>query len=101
MAAPRASAPLLRSMMMMSRPSSSTALHRATASQRYLSTSKPLFNTTAALPVSKPVGAFRGGLFGFLFGSAVAGASVYYYILEEYRVSNEMLTEDIYVRYCI
>ena len=37
-------------------------------------------------------------LFGFLLGSTLAGASVYYYILEEYKVSNEMLTEDIYVR---
>jgi hypothetical protein len=40
-------------------------------------------------------------LFGFFLGSTLAGASVYYYILEEYKVSNEMLTEDIYVRYCI
>lgn len=30
-------------------------------------------------------------------GSTIAGAGVYYYILEEYRVSNELLTEDIYV----
>lgn len=37
-------------------------------------------------------------LFGFLLGSTAAGAGVYYYILEEYRVSNELLTEDIYVR---
>jgi len=49
-----------------------------------------------AVPVRKPVGAFRGGLFGFLLGSTLAGAAVYYYILEEYKVSNEMLTEDIY-----
>ncbi|KAK5451500.1 hypothetical protein LTS15_008265 [Exophiala xenobiotica] len=35
-------------------------------------------------------------LFGFLLGSTLAGASVYYYILEEYKVSNELLTEDIY-----
>lgn len=42
-------------------------------------------------------GAFRCRLFGFLLGSTLAGASVYYYILEEYKVSNEMLTEDIYV----
>ncbi|CAG8949641.1 hypothetical protein HYFRA_00007874 [Hymenoscyphus fraxineus] len=48
------------------------------------------------LPVRKPVGAFRGGLFGFLLGSTLAGAGVYYYVLEEYRVSNELLTEDIY-----
>lgn len=38
-----------------------------------------------------------GRLFGFLLGSVAAGASVYYYILKEYRVSNELLTEDIYV----
>lgn len=36
---------------------------------------------------------------GFLAGSLTAGASVYYYILGEYRVSNEMLTEDISVSF--
>ncbi|KAL1970160.1 hypothetical protein VTN77DRAFT_6565 [Rasamsonia byssochlamydoides] len=51
---------------------------------------------STVLPPRKPVGAFRGGLFGFLLGSVTAGVAVYYYILEEYRVSNEMLTEDIY-----
>ena len=40
-------------------------------------------------------------LFGFLLGSTLAGASVYYYILEEYKVSNELLTEDIYVRHSV
>jgi len=50
----------------------------------------------AAVPVRKPVGAFRGGLFGFLLGSSLAAYGTYYYILDEYRVSNEMLTEDIY-----
>lgn len=43
----------------------------------------------------------RYRLFGFLFGSTLAGAGTYYYILEEYRTSNELLTEDIYVRFCI
>lgn len=38
-------------------------------------------------------------LVGFLAGSLTAGASVYYYILGEYRVSNEMLTEDISVSF--
>lgn len=37
-------------------------------------------------------------LFGFLLGTTLAGASVYYYILEEYKVSNELLQEDIWVR---
>jgi len=53
-------------------------------------------DTAVPLPVRKPVGAFRGGLFGFLLGSTLAGAGVYYYVLEEYKVSNELLTEDIY-----
>lgn len=37
-------------------------------------------------------------MFGFLLGTTLAGAGTYYYILDEYRVSNELLTEDIYVR---
>ncbi|KAK3207186.1 hypothetical protein GRF29_103g111173 [Pseudopithomyces chartarum] len=49
-----------------------------------------------AAPVRKPVGAFRGGLFGFLLGATTAGAGMYYYVIDEYRVSNELLTEDIY-----
>jgi hypothetical protein len=40
-------------------------------------------------------------IFGFLLGSTLAGAGVYYYILQEYRVSNHLLSEDIYVRLCI
>ncbi|KAK2848525.1 hypothetical protein FQN49_005637 [Arthroderma sp. PD_2] len=67
----------------------------------HFSSSRQLLNATEAALPSQGLGAFRGGLFGFLAGSTVAGASVYYYILEEFRLSNEMLTEDIYVRYCI
>lgn len=37
-------------------------------------------------------------LFGFFLGSSLAGAGVYSYILQEYKTSNELLTEDIYVR---
>jgi hypothetical protein len=89
---------------------------------RSFSTSVRLANSASVtLPAQKPVGTIRGGsvllsffrvthsltnwslfrMFGFLLGSVVAGVSVYYYVLEEYRVSNEMLTDDIYVRYCI
>ncbi|KAI4193759.1 MAG: hypothetical protein LQ350_008166 [Teloschistes chrysophthalmus] len=35
-------------------------------------------------------------MFGFLLGTTLAGASAFYYIIDEYRVSNELLTEDIY-----
>ncbi|KAE9978415.1 hypothetical protein EG328_001496, partial [Venturia inaequalis] len=48
------------------------------------------------LPVRRPVGAFRGGLLGFLSGSVLAASGMYFYVLQEYRVSNELLTEDIY-----
>lgn len=46
--------------------------------------------------MKKPIGAFRGGLFGFLFGVTLAGASAYYYVVDEYKLANDMLTEDIY-----
>ncbi|PNS21293.1 hypothetical protein CAC42_1072 [Sphaceloma murrayae] len=52
--------------------------------------------TTGAMPVRKPVGAFRGGILGFLLGSTLAGSALYYYVIDEYKVSNELLTEDIY-----
>jgi hypothetical protein len=37
-------------------------------------------------------------LTGFLLGATLAGSGMYYYVLNEYRVSNEMLTEDMFVR---
>lgn len=50
----------------------------------------------APLPARKPVGAFRGGLFGFLLGTTLTGAGVYSYVLTEYKASNDQLTEDIF-----
>lgn len=37
-------------------------------------------------------------LFGFLFGCVLSGGAVYSYVLGEYKASNDLLTEDIYVR---
>ncbi|KAK4132465.1 hypothetical protein BT67DRAFT_443674 [Trichocladium antarcticum] len=48
------------------------------------------------LPARKPVGALRGGLFGFFLGSSLAGGAVYYYAIQDYKASNQLLTEDIY-----
>ncbi|KAF3480376.1 uncharacterized protein GIQ15_05723 [Arthroderma uncinatum] len=67
----------------------------------HFSSSRQLLNATEAVVPGQGLGAFRGGLLGFFAGSTVAGASIYYYILEEFRMSNEALTGDIYVRYCI
>jgi len=66
------------------------------AVQRSFSAGKRLGAEAVVAPVKKPVGAFRGGLFGFLLGTAGTGAGMYYYVLDEYKVSNELLTEDIY-----
>jgi hypothetical protein len=41
----------------------------------------------------------RCRLFGFLLGATTSGAGMYYYVIDEYRVSNQLLTEDIYVRW--
>ncbi|KAI2467232.1 hypothetical protein F4781DRAFT_322469 [Annulohypoxylon bovei var. microspora] len=76
--------------------SMATAPLRA-ATRSFHATPRSLVDATATpLPVRKPVGAFRGGLFGFLLGSTLAGAGVYGYVLREYKASNELLTEDIY-----
>jgi len=48
------------------------------------------------LPARKPLGAFRGGLFGFLLGSFLSGSAAYSYLLKEYKIANDLLTEDIY-----
>jgi hypothetical protein len=37
-------------------------------------------------------------LFGFLLGATAAAGGMYYYVIDEYRIANELLTEDIYVR---
>lgn len=35
-------------------------------------------------------------LFGFLLGTVLAGSGMYYYVIDEYKVSNQLLVEDIY-----
>lgn len=38
---------------------------------------------------------------GFLLGSTLAASGSYFYVLQDYKTSNALLTEDIYVRFCI
>ncbi|KAJ4397195.1 hypothetical protein N0V93_001419 [Gnomoniopsis smithogilvyi] len=65
--------------------------------RRTFQTSAPrLYAEAAPLPARKPLGAFRGGLFGFLLGATLAGSGSYYYILADYKASNELLQDDIY-----
>jgi hypothetical protein len=36
-------------------------------------------------------------VFGFLIGTVLAGSGLYYYVVDEYKISNRLLVEDIYV----
>ncbi|KAK4186149.1 hypothetical protein QBC35DRAFT_501979 [Podospora australis] len=72
---------------------------RPTVARTFMTSTARLDAAIAAappLPARKPIGALRGGLFGFFFGSTLAGGAVYYYAVQEYKASNELLTEDIY-----
>jgi hypothetical protein len=63
--------------------------HRTTPPAHNLPTSTNTNTNTKANPT-------RRRLFGFLAGATSAGAAMYYYVIDEYRVSNQLLTEDIY-----
>ena len=57
------------------------------------------WNIHCCLPVKSSANyAVEHRLFGFLTGAVASGAGMYYYVVDNYRVSNELLTEDIYVR---
>ncbi|SGZ46850.1 CIC11C00000003128 [Sungouiella intermedia] len=52
------------------------------------------YSTVTAAP--KKVGAFRGGLVGFLLGVTVTGGASYYYLLDEYTKANNALLVDLF-----
>ncbi|KAI4842026.1 hypothetical protein E4T44_07555 [Aureobasidium sp. EXF-8845] len=68
----------------------------ALSRRSFQSSARMLEVPAGVMPVRKPVGAFRGGILGFLSGAVLSGGALYYYVIDEYRVSNELLTEDIY-----
>jgi len=47
-----------------------------------------------ATPVKKPMGAFRGGLFGFLLGSTLAFGASFTYLRNEWKIRDDILMED-------
>ncbi|KAF4974043.1 hypothetical protein FZEAL_9015 [Fusarium zealandicum] len=75
--------------------SASRILSRA-LTQRSFHTSARRMADAVPLPARKPMGAFRGGLFGFLLGSFLSGSAAYSYLVKEYKTANDLLTEDIY-----
>ncbi|KAM9878312.1 hypothetical protein VDGL01_07621 [Verticillium dahliae] len=74
----------------------------AVRAARTFQTSATLRDAVATpLPARKPltvVLSLARSLLGFFAGSSLAGAGVYSYLVKEYKLSNELLTEDIYRR---
>ncbi|KEZ44453.1 hypothetical protein SAPIO_CDS3459 [Scedosporium apiospermum] len=74
---------------------------RAGFTARGFQTSSRLSSVAAALPASKPVGAFRSGILGFFAGTTIAGFAAYSYVRQEFKTANDLLLEDLYVRLAI
>ncbi|KIJ11132.1 hypothetical protein PAXINDRAFT_171922 [Paxillus involutus ATCC 200175] len=71
-------------------------------STRFLSTSRVLREEAAASPnlgtvssPKKPVGGFRGGIIGFLFGFSLASAFASYHLLDEYKGASAALQASV------
>ncbi|OZJ04333.1 hypothetical protein BZG36_02376 [Bifiguratus adelaidae] len=43
----------------------------------------------------RPIGGFRGGLFGFILGVTLTGAVGYYYLLDEYHAASSLLLNSV------
>ncbi|KAF7796265.1 hypothetical protein EIP86_007439 [Pleurotus ostreatoroseus] len=74
----------------------------ACASQRWLSTTRVVREEAAASPnlgtlppPKKPVGAFRGGIVGFLFGFSLASSYAAYHLLDEYKQASAALQASV------
>ncbi|KAI0755129.1 hypothetical protein C8Q80DRAFT_412278 [Daedaleopsis nitida] len=52
-------------------------------------------NLGSVPPAKKPVGAFRGGIVGFLFGFSLASSLAAYHLLEEYKLASAALQASV------
>ncbi|KAG2140260.1 uncharacterized protein EDB93DRAFT_1162332 [Suillus bovinus] len=69
---------------------------------RFLSTSRVLReeastspNLGTVQPRKRPVGGFRGGIIGFLFGFSLASAFAAYHLLDEYKLASAALQASV------
>ncbi|KAM6494218.1 hypothetical protein JOM56_010579 [Amanita muscaria] len=69
------------------------------STSRLITTSAVLRNaasSSAAVPApKKPIGGFRGGVIGFLFGFSVASSFAAYHLLDEYRLASAALQTSV------
>ncbi|OBA20277.1 hypothetical protein METBIDRAFT_15720, partial [Metschnikowia bicuspidata var. bicuspidata NRRL YB-4993] len=53
------------------------------------------YSTAAPAASTRKVGALRGGFTGFLLGVSATGAASYYYLLDEFTKSNNVILLDL------
>jgi len=70
----------------------STSRRTFTASSKRLV--EQVVTPAPAVAVKKPMGAFRGGFFGFLLGSTLAFGTSFTYLRNEWKVRDDILMED-------
>lgn len=71
--------------------------HTMFARQLASQTARRAYSTVAPAAPAAPrrVGAVRGGFLGFLVGVTATGAGSYYYLLDEYKVANNVIVADV------
>ncbi|KAJ8080676.1 hypothetical protein PM082_017510 [Marasmius tenuissimus] len=87
-----------RCLISLSRNASTQAIGR-----RFISTSRIVQNEAAASPIAagtlppqkKPIGGFRGGIVGFLFGFSLASSFAAYQLLDEYKQASAALQASV------
>ncbi|KAK0187978.1 hypothetical protein F5146DRAFT_1104794 [Armillaria mellea] len=74
------------------RPASASRANALVCSSRLFSTTRVVMNETpVSIPQKKPVGGFRGGIVGFLFGFSLASSFAAYHLLEEFKQASAAL----------
>ncbi|GBE85183.1 hypothetical protein BKA93DRAFT_901301 [Sparassis latifolia] len=75
---------------------------RTAAARRFISTTQVVREAAPAAPATpsvgtpkKPVGAFRGGIVGFLFGFSLASSFAAYHLLDEYKQASAALQASV------
>ncbi|KAH9841420.1 uncharacterized protein C8Q71DRAFT_845601 [Rhodofomes roseus] len=78
------------------RPAPASLSKRALSTTRIVREAAPATpNLGTVPPPKKPVGAFRGGVVGFLFGFSLASSLAAYHLLEEYKLASAALQASV------
>ncbi|KAF9814982.1 hypothetical protein IEO21_04832 [Rhodonia placenta] len=88
-------ASLLRLGLTTARPAAACVARRSLATTPIAREAAPTPNLGTVPPPKKPIGAFRGGVVGFLFGFSLASSLAAYHLLEEYKLASAALQASV------